>query len=180
MVTDQERERARKRTIEMLESAGITLTEEERVGVEIVDYGLDDLDTVGTGIVTYVNNERYCAKELVLFPNQTCPEHRHPPFDEYPGKQETFRCRTGEVYLFVEGEPTEEPSVSPPDREEQYTAGREIHLTPGEQFTIPPDTNHWFQAGDDGAVISEFSSMSVDEKDAFTDPAIDRMSNLDY
>jgi D-lyxose ketol-isomerase len=169
---------ARERTVEMLDSAGVTLTDAEEI--EVVDYGFDDLETVGTEIVTYVNTERYCAKELVLFANQTCPEHRHPPFDEYPGKQETFRCRAGEVFLFVEGESDGEPSVSPPAREEYYTAGREIHLAPGEQFTIPPDTRHWFKAGDSGAVISEFSSKSVDEKDVFTDPEIDRMSNLNY
>lgn len=178
MVPDEHRERTRERTVEMLESAGVTLTEREKETIEIVDYGFDDLDTVGTEIVTYVNTERYCAKELVLFSNQTCPEHRHPPFDEYLGKQETFRCRAGEVFLYVEGEPTDDPSVSPPGREEYYTAEREIHLAPGEQFTIPPDTDHWFRAGDDGAVISEFSSPSVDERDVFTDPAVDRLSNL--
>ena len=33
----------------------------------------------------------------LLFPGQTCPEHRHPPFDGTPGKEETFRCRRGTV-----------------------------------------------------------------------------------
>ncbi|MFC4551324.1 D-lyxose/D-mannose family sugar isomerase, partial [Halorussus sp. GCM10023401] len=67
-------------------------------------------------------------------------------------------------------------SVDPPMREEHYTASEEIHLEPGEQYTIPPDTRHWFVAGEDGAVISEFSSPSFDEKDVFTDPKIDRMA----
>lgn len=176
----EEREHARERTVEMLERAGVVLTDEEREEIEIVDYGLGDLETVGTEIVVYVNDERYCAKELVLFEDQTCPEHRHPPFEDYPGKQETFRCRWGEVFLHVEGEPTEEPAVEPPMREDHYTVGHEIHLTPGEQHTIPPDTKHWFRAGEEGAVVSEFSSMSVDEKDVFTDPAIDRMAGLQY
>jgi D-lyxose ketol-isomerase len=47
-------------------------------------------------------------------------------------------------------------------------------LRPGEQHTIPPDTLHWFQAGDDGAVVSEFSTESRDELDVFTDPRIQR------
>jgi D-lyxose ketol-isomerase len=47
-------------------------------------------------------------------------------------------------------------------------------LRPGEQFTIPPDTLHWFQAGPEGAVVSEFSSTSRDELDVFTDPAVRR------
>lgn len=63
--------------------------------------------------------------------------------------------------------------------EEHYTVEKEIALEPGEQHTIPPETNHWFKAGPEGAVISEFSSMSVDERDVFTDPKIDRMANLD-
>jgi len=102
----------------------------------------------------YVNADRYCAKELVLHPGQTCPEHRHPPFDDTPCKEETFRCRRGLVQLYVDGE--------------------EIVLGPGEQHTIPPDTMHWFRAGMDGAVVSEFSSTSRDDLDVFTDPEIRR------
>jgi D-lyxose ketol-isomerase len=47
-------------------------------------------------------------------------------------------------------------------------------LGPGEQYTIPPDTWHWFQAGRGGAVVSEFSSPSTDENDIFADPRIVR------
>ncbi|MEN6311955.1 MAG: D-lyxose/D-mannose family sugar isomerase, partial [Acidobacteriota bacterium] len=35
---------------------------------------------------------------------------------------------------------------------------------------------HWFQAGDKGAVVSEFSSTSIDERDLFTDPHIRRVA----
>ena len=44
----------------------------------------------------------------------------------------------------------------------------------GEQYTIYPGTLHWFTAGDEGAVVSEFSTTSRDETDIFTDPAIQR------
>jgi D-lyxose ketol-isomerase len=47
-------------------------------------------------------------------------------------------------------------------------------LRPGDQHTIPPDTLHWFKAGDEGAVVSEFSTQSRDETDVFTDPRIRR------
>jgi D-lyxose ketol-isomerase len=50
----------------------------------------------------------------------------------------------------------------------------ELLLRPGEQFTIPPNTLHWFQAGPEGAVVSEFSSTSRDELDEFTDPSVRR------
>lgn len=45
----------------------------------------------------------------------------------------------------------------------------EVELLPGQQYTILPDTRHWFQAGDGGAVVAEFSSTSRDASDLFTD-----------
>jgi D-lyxose ketol-isomerase len=47
-------------------------------------------------------------------------------------------------------------------------------LGPGEQYTIPPDTLHSFEAGADGAILSEFSTTSRDALDVFTDPRIVR------
>jgi len=163
----------KKTALDMLRKACITVTDEEANRMEIADFGLGN-PAVGLQIIVYVNNDRYCAKELVILPNQTCPEHRHPPVNGKQGKQETFRCRWGKVYLYVEGEPTPVPKCRPPYREEYYTVWHEIILNPGEQFTIPPNTRHWFQAGDEGAIVSEFSSTSTDEYDAFTDPEIKR------
>ena len=171
---------ARKRAIEMLKKACIAITEEEAKNIEVTDFGLGDLSTFGLQIVVYVNNERYCAKELIMFPRQICPEHRHPPIGSYPGKQETFRCRWGEVYLYVPGPPTKNPKAKIPQEKRKYfTVWHEIILKPGDQYTIPPDTPHWFQAGDQGAIVSEFSSMSVDEKDIFTDPNIKRIPEIE-
>lgn len=173
-VTRDEERRARKRAVEILNEARIPLTPQEKEEIEIEDYGLGDLNRVGTEVITYVNTN-HCARELVLFPQQICPEHRHPPFDDNPGKQKTLRCRWGEVYLHVPGEETPRPKASPPEgRKDYYTAQKEITLTPGDQHTIPPDTEHWFQAGERGAVISEFSSKSADVKDVFTDPKVKR------
>jgi D-lyxose ketol-isomerase len=136
---------------------------------------LNLLDEVGLQVVVYVNTQRVCAKELVLFPNQTCAEHRHQPFDGTPGKEETFRVRTGMVYLHVEGAPTPDPKARPARADRGvYTAAHEIVLGPGEQFFVPPNTLHWFQAGPDGAIVSEFSTHSRDDLDIFTDPEISR------
>ena len=139
----------------MLAEAGIVLTPLEHEQIEVADFGLGRLDEVGLQIVVYVNTERVCAKELVLFPHQQCPEHRHPPVDGEPGKEETFRVRRGVVHLHVEG------------------AG-DIVLAPGEQYTIPPNTLHSFQAAEEGAIVSEFSTTSRDALDIFTDPQIVR------
>jgi D-lyxose ketol-isomerase len=157
----------------MLKDAGIAITAEESANIEIADFGLNRLESEGLEIVTYENNTRYCAKELMLFPFQTCPEHKHPPIQDRAGKQETFRCRKGEVYLYISGEPVPSPKAKVPG--EFYTVFHEIILKPGEQFTISPETLHWFQAGSEGAIVSEFSSPSVDEADIFTDPNIKRM-----
>jgi D-lyxose ketol-isomerase len=151
VTTDEARERA----AAALDEAGIVLTDAERAAIEVADFGLGRLDEIGLQLLVYVNTERCCAKELVLFPNQACPEHRHPPVGDDPGKEETFRCRRGTVYLHVAGTP-------------------EIVLRPGEQFTIPPDTLHAFRAGPEGAIVSEFSTRSRDETDVFTDPQIVR------
>ena len=114
---------------------------------------------------------------MVLFPTQTCPEHRHPKREDgSEGKMETFRCRWGKVYLYIEGERTTNPKAKPPKGyESSYTAFHEIILEPGEQFTIQPNICHWFQAGEEGAIVSEFSSNSDDASDIFTDENIKRL-----
>ena len=167
MIDERELRDAQLYTVDKLAEAGIVLTPGEREAVEVTDFGLSRLVETGLQLFVYVNNDRYCAKELVLRPGQTCPEHRHPPFEGTPGKEETFRCRRGLVYLYVEGDPTPEPACIPPPG--AYTVGREIELRPGMQHTIAPGTLHWFQAGPEGAVVSEFSTTSRDELDEFTD-----------
>jgi D-lyxose ketol-isomerase len=175
-------ESARERAGRMLDAAGIAVSPAERTAMEVADLGLNDPDHYGLQIVVYENNDRYCAKELILFPRQICPEHRHPyyacPGDAAvkPGKQETFRCRWGRVLLYVPGDLTPFPQALIPAGDEAFfTAWHEIVLEPGDQYTLSPETLHWFQAGDEGAVISEFSTTNTDEYDVFTDPRIKRL-----
>lgn len=164
------------RSVAMLDQLGITLTPQEQNNIEVVELGLGEVERTGLQIVVYINTDRYCAKELIMLPRQTCPEHKHPPVDSDPGKMETFRCRWGTVWLYVEGEasPTIDAHV-PQGSEAYYTVKHQIELHPGDQYTIPPNTLHWFQAGDEGAIVSEFSSTSRDEFDIFTDPRIQRI-----
>lgn len=180
MLTKIQLEEARKKAQEYFSIAGIILTKEEKSNIEVADFGLNDLEHTGLEIVTYVNTSRCCAKELVLFPRQTCPEHRHPPIEGELGKEETFRCRWGTVYLYVSGEAYENikckiPKLTPG----AYTVFHEIILHPGEQYTIYPNTLHWFQAGSEGAVVSEFSTKSRDEADIFTDVDIKRIPEVE-
>lgn len=165
-----------RKTLDYFKKAKIVLTEDEQNNIEIADFGLDDIENTGLQLITYINTERVCAKELVLFPNQTCPEHRHPDRNGLPGKEETFRCRYGRVYLYVSGDPAANPLCKPPAGSEEYfTVWHEVVLNPGEQYTILPNTLHWFQAGGEGAIVSEFSTNSHDESDIFTDVRIKRI-----
>jgi D-lyxose ketol-isomerase len=179
VITRQQYESVVERAIRMLEQAGTVITPEERARLEVADFGLGELEKTGLEILTYVNTDRVCAKEIVMLPHQTCPEHWHPTVGSKLGKEETFRCRWGTVYLYVPGAPAAEPVCRPPDGSEAYyTAKREVCLKPGDQFTLLPDTRHWFQAGEKGAIVSEFSTRSTDDADLFTDPRIQRMPEI--
>lgn len=167
-----------KMALSYYKKACIALTDAEKNNIEVADFGLDMVEQVGLQLLTYINTERVCAKEMVLLPYQTCPEHKHVPSYGKEGKEETFRCRYGTVYLYVAGEGSREAikgKIPPTD----VTVFHEVILKAGEQYTIYPETWHWFQAGAEGAVVSEFSTTSTDETDVFTDEKIVRETQLE-
>lgn len=167
-----------KKTLEYFEKAHIVLTDEEKKNIEVADFGKDRVNELGLQLLIYVNTMRVCAKEMVLTPYQTCPEHKHIPTNGMAGKEETFRCRYGEVYLYVAGEKnTDEIKAKMPICD--VSVFHEVVLKAGEQYTIMPETWHWFQAGPDGAVISEFSTRSTDETDVFTDKTLVRETKIE-
>ena len=171
---------AQREAIRLLSIANIAITEEEKREIEVCDYGLSNLNEEGMQILVYINSDRYCAKEMILFPRQTCPEHLHPPILNECGKQETFRCRWGKLLVYIPGDPNNAniQAIIPEKNKKYYTARKEIILKPGEQYTILPNTPHWFQSGPEGAIFSEFSSKSVSEKDVFTNPNIYRFTKI--
>lgn len=173
MLDQKQKEYYRQEAMKYFNNAKIVLTPDEQENLEFADFGLGEMDQTGLILITYVNTAKVCAKELVLLPGMTCPEHRHPDIDSSSGKEETFRCRAGKVFLYVEGEPSANPQAKPPKgREQNYTVWHEIVLEPGQQYTLSPNTKHWFQGGPEGAIVSEFSTTSRDDKDIFTDPEI--------
>lgn len=177
MLKKQDYDRLKTAAAAYFEKAGIAVTAAEMERFQVAEYDLGCVDEIGLELIEYVNTDRCCAKELVLLPGQTCPEHRHPPVYGEPGKEETFRCRMGTVYLYVEGSPNCDAqtmqAVPPASRAAYFTCRHEVVLQPGEQYTIFPNTLHWFQAGPEGCIVSEFSTKSRDECDIYTDPAID-------
>ena len=179
MICHQELQRYRQEALAMFNCAQIVVTPNEAAAIEIADFGLSQFEQTGLSVLVYVNTERCCAKELAMWPRQTCPEHRHPNMGDELGKEETFRCRWGTVFLYVTGSPAKARHCRPPaGRESCYTVWHEIELRPGDQYTVMPNTLHWFQAGEQGAVVSEFSTRSRDEADIFTDPEIQRATRV--
>ena len=177
-MTRKEYDEQVKKALEYYEKANIVLTDKEKQNVEVADFGKGMVNELGLQLVVYINTERVCAKEMVLLPYQTCPEHKHIPTAGMAGKEETFRCRYGEVYLYVAGEKNTD-SIKAKLPPSDVSVFHEIVLKPGEQYTIMPETWHWFQSGPDGAVISEFSTRSTDETDVFTDKTLVRETKIE-
>lgn len=179
MKTRQEFEERQKWTANQIRGAGYPLTDEEAARIEVADFGLGEIDHFGIQLITYVNTERVCSKDIVMKPWQICPEHLHPNEGAELGKEETFRCRKGLVYLYVQGSPTQSPSHRlRPEDEGRVSVFHEIVLKPGDQYTIMPNNLHWFQAGNEGCIVTEFSTRSTDGSDVFTDKAIIRAPKI--
>jgi D-lyxose ketol-isomerase len=113
-----------------------------------------------------------------MLPNQTEPEHWHPPVDDDPGKEETIRVIAGTVYFYVAGEDTFEEGFIVEGKDDCYTMRKEIVMKPCDQLTLAPGEKHWFQARDGGAVMYSFSTIARDALDQFTDPDIVRVTKV--
>lgn len=179
MLTQKQYKAAQKKALEYMEKAEVVLAEEEKEKISVVDFGLSDLEHQGGQILTFFNTDRISTKIIVLFPWQILPEHWHPAIGKDIGKEEIMRVRWGEVYLYVPGEPTPHPKGRiPAGEKENFTVWHEIILKPGDQYIIPPQMVHWFQAGPVGAVIDDYSSTARDLQDGFTNPKIVRETKI--
>lgn len=178
---ERKREEIRQRALAYFDKAHIYLKEEEKKNLEIADMGMDRIEEIGIQIHIYVDTKRCSAKEMVLLPNQVVPEQTHPPFGDYPGKEESFRVRWGTLYVYVEGDPVprgEMKAKIPPDKEGTFTVFHEIVLEKGDQYTIEPNVTHWICGGPEGCVVSEFATYNRDDLDYFTDPEVKRMDGV--
>jgi len=174
LITKKEYEKACAEAIAMIEAAGIHLTEVDKTKVACADFGLSRLREEGVEILTLFDTDRMAAKLLVLFPNQTEPEHWHPPVGDDPGKEEVIRALWGDLYFYIPGEDNMKEGFIVEGKGDCYTMRHEVVMAPGDQLVLPPGTKHWFQAGPRGAVMYSFSTKVRDNLDQFTDPDIVR------
>ena len=146
MISQKELERYQRGVAELFQRAHIVITPDEAEHIEIADFGLGQFEQTGLGVLVYVNTRRCCAKELAMWPRQTCPEHRHPAVDGKPGKEETFRCRWGRVFLYVEGTPAKSPALQAARRPRKHLfhlargrtrPGRTVHRHAGHEALVP-------------------------------------------
>ena len=178
MITRQEQRTARRRAADMIRKAGVHITNQEAEGIEVVDFGLSRLAQEGVQVLSLVQTGRISVKVLALFPNQTEPEHWHPPVGSDPGKEETVRVISGTVYFYIPGKNTFKEGFLVDGKEHRYTVRHELVMGAGDQITLEPGVKHWFQARDEGAVMYSFSTIARDATDQFTDPDIVRITKV--
>jgi D-lyxose ketol-isomerase len=178
LITRQQQQAAQKQAAAMIRQAGITITEEEAGSIEVVDFGLSRLAKEGVQVLTLVQTDRISVKVLAMLPNQTEPEHWHPPVGDDPGKEETIRVIAGTVYFYVSGEDNFKEGFIVDGKDDCYTMRKEIVMKPCDQISLAPGEKHWFQAREAGAVMYSFSTIARDALDQFTDPNIVRMTKV--
>jgi D-lyxose ketol-isomerase len=174
MLTRAERKNAQERAAAMIQNAGVRIKAEEIARISVADFGLSNLEEEGAQILTFFSTDRVSAKVIALFPKQTLPEHWHPPVENDPGKQETIRAVDGTLYICIPGQDTLESAAIPAGKEDVYTCRHEVVMKMGDQLILEPGTKHWFQAGEEGAVMYSFSTCARDALDKFTDPKVVR------
>lgn len=54
-----------KRALRMLDHAGIVLTEQEILKMEVADFGLGEVELQGLELIVYVNSDRHCADVFI-------------------------------------------------------------------------------------------------------------------
>jgi D-lyxose ketol-isomerase len=180
MITIQDFNKAKELAAQMIKDSGIFITPADEDKIDVADFGLSHIFEEGIQILTYFATDRISAKVLVLLPNQTEPEHWHPPVDDDPGKEEIIRAVSGNLRFYIPGEGEIKEGFIPEGKEDVYTLTNEIILKPGDQLILPPGTKHWFQAGPEGAVMYSFSTCVRDGFDRFTDPNIVRATKIQY
>ena len=182
MINIQQKNKAIERSLPLFEQCGLRISAEEYTNIEIADFGLSDLFRQGAQIITLINTDRIGLKLICLLPGQTLPEHWHTSVLQDPvwdAKEETLRVLYGTLRLYLPGEDTLSNGFVPSGRECYYTCRNENILKSPDQVTMPPETKHWMQGGEDGTVFASVSTAATCVFDPFSDPEVVRITVME-
>ena len=160
----------RREYVDLLRRSGFPITDSEGEAMEISDFGLGNLRSEGFAFIDILRSARLRITLIALLPNQTLPQHVHPPYEGEQGKEETIRVLSGHTKAYIKGDATTPDLLIPTGKGSFYTARQEIGLNPGEQHTVPPGIVHWFQGGPEGSVNICFQNRVDEAKNRFWDP----------
>ncbi|MDP1991854.1 MAG: hypothetical protein Q8K00_12630 [Syntrophales bacterium] len=160
----------RREYVDLLHHSGFKLTDAEWKAMGISDFGLGNLRSEGFAFIDTLRSARLRITLIALLPNQTLPQHVHPPYEGEQGKEDTLRVLSGQTRVYIKGKATAPDMLIPAGKEAFYTARQEIRLNPGEQYTVPPGIEHWFQGGPEGSVNICFQNRVDETKNRFWDP----------
>lgn len=146
----KEVEHAQKKVLKMLRKSGITLSGDE--SIEITDFGKNNYDKLGLGLIIRLNEAEYASKWLTVQPGQECPNHYHKLI------KETFIVMDGDVKMILDGQTLE--------------------MKKGHKVTLPPGTWHRFSS-ENGAVIEEITTHQVPDDSYFEDEEIRRYVTIE-
>ena len=178
MITRSQVQSAQERAAQMLAQAGITITPEERRNIEVAEFGLGELEKTGLELVVYINTERYCAKELVLFPARPAPSIAIRRLQAALARWKPSAA-AGDMYgyMWLEHPPLSSMATHRGKRSllhrlprDRALSRRTVHHLARYPALVP--------GRGEGAIVSEFSSPSHDESDFFTDPRIRRIPEI--
>jgi D-lyxose ketol-isomerase len=166
---------------EQLRKAGIAVSPDELLLMEVTDFGLENYPAEGAQIITLLNTGKVGFKIIYLSEGQILPEHMHVASLGEEGKEETFRVICGTLHLFVpDSLPLPDtlraragtiPSASLPP---YCTCTKELSLQSPDQITLGHDTRHWLRGGKGGCLTYSISSWARCEFDVFTNPNVKR------
>jgi D-lyxose ketol-isomerase len=163
-------ETVRREYVDLLRSSGFPVTDAEWAALGISDFGLGNLLSEGFAFIDILRSTRLRITVIVLLPNQTLPQHVHPSYEGEQGKEETIRVLSGQTRVYIKGRAIRSDLLIPAGKEPFYTARQEICLNPGQQYTVPPGIEHWFQGGPEGSVNICFQNRVDETKNLFWDP----------
>jgi D-lyxose ketol-isomerase len=166
--------------LSLIRASGIHVSEAELDTLLIIDYGLNDVRKEGVAVIDIVYTDAQRHKILAMLPNQTLPEHTHPPYDDFAGKEEVLRVISGSIRVYLPGADTMREGFLPAGKEAYYSCRNEQVLGPLGQVAIPPNTIHWFQAGPDGLVAYAFYTQAVESNNIFSDPGVPKEISPGY